>query len=467
MPVINNTTKPKPFVEPVVDRVKETQPHVVPKQYRTNIIDTRWQPTSDIITHIEGSPWTVNYFSQVLGGDNEPTPPQLDTSGVNQQYINIRDLVLSVDQDITQSQNPETNEMILVGGANTYPFFVPNVNDVFFADIGNGREGIFLVTDSDRKTIFNETTHHIEYSLITDMDSALLKNNILGKVVKTYIYDKKFLQLGKNPLLLDEEYATIEDINHQQKLLLGLWLGEFFNDDLRACTIPIMEHYIYDPFINKMIQNLTDSNQHRLLRRMLDFNLDDGYAMRSTTLWDVLLEMDQSLLYSAVKRMWAIPVKVFTRYPTMRGIYHSKFNSVIYPDGKIPFNNSSAGMGTSPYEIDDPYLVDEIRSYILNGLGEYEEHPTGIVTEDLTQEPVNIHPVRRDGYYVLSQAFYDDYPIGMSHLELLVHRAINQEAFSTSKLLELCRDINTWEPLDRFYYIPVLIALLKVSILRL
>ncbi len=469
MPIAKtDKTDEDPYVTAPVDRVKETQPFAVPRNQRTNIIDTRWQPQQDIITHIEGSPWTVYYFSQVVGLDDELTPPTTDQSGANQQYIQIKNLEIRVDSDVSPSQDPQTNEMLLVGGAFTFPFFYPNINDVFFADIGNGKEGAFLVTDVDRKTIFNETTHHIEYTLLTNTDYTALKANVISKVVKTYHFDKYFLQRGKNPLLVDSEFATIEDMDRLQKLLLVQYLNEFYSEDVRTLTIPISGALVYDPLLIRVIQSLTDSNQHPLLRRIYTFNTDDGYALNQPCIWDLLLDMDKGLFFSIFQKTWAIPTASFTRYPLMRGIYHSKFNAVIYPYGKAPFCSSPNSLaGREPFIIDDPLLQDEIRSYFLNGLGEYEPHPTGISLADLNSVPPNIHHVRKDDYYVLSKAFYEEWQVGQSHLELLLHRAINHEAFDTSLLITLCNDTRHWEPLDRFYYTPILLALLKISLQRL
>jgi len=457
------------YVTKPVDRVAETQPFVKPRNQRTNIIDTRWQPQQDILTHIEGSPWTIYYFSQVVGLDDELQPPQLDQNGVNQQYIQIKNLEIRVDTDLSPSQNPDNNEMIVIGGAYTFPFFYPNVNDVFFADIGNGKEGLFLVTDVERKTIFNETTHHIEYTLMSDTDYTALRANLLSKVVKTYHFDKYFLQRGKNPLLVAEEYATITDMQRLQGVLLTQYLGEFYKEDYRCIAIPVQQQLIYDPLVIRALQNLTEINQHPLLRRIITMNIDDGYALQSPCLWDLILNMDKGLFFSIFQKTWAIPSKIFTRFPLMRGVYHSKFDAVIYPHGQVPFNSSGTSLaGTSPFPIDDPLLQDEINNFVLNGLGEVEDQPPETADEeDVAIIPPNIHHVRKDDYYVFTKAFYEESALGQSQLELLVHRAINHEAFSTETLITLCNDTRHWEALDRFYYTPILIALLKISLQRI
>src|SRR5690606_14300130 len=125
----------------------------------------------------------------------------------------------------------------------------------------------------------------------------------------------------------------------------------------------------------------------------------------------------------------------------------------LYPHGKVPYvyGNCATG-GVSPYPLLPIDIGDEIRYGILDGLGDFIPHPTGIMTEDRLATPPLIHPVNKDDHYVLSKAFYAGWIVGQSQLELLVHRAINRESFDSGILLDICKDIRHWTPLDRFYY---------------
>src|SRR5690606_12909922 len=305
------------------------------------------------------------------------------------------------------------------GGANTFPFFIPNVNDVFFADIGNGMEGAFLITNVERKTILSETTHHIEYMLMGNTDYSQLKDNILKKVVKTYHFDKMFLQRGKNPLLVAEDYGTLSELKRQFALLLDVYLHEFYNHELRTIVLPTSANYVYDHLLVEFIRNITDVNQHRILRNLSSFNVDDGYALNDSTVWDLLLRMDAGRFYTLSKRMWAVSSRAFEHYPLLRGIYHSRIHLVLYPHGKVPYvyGNCATG-GVSPYPLLPIDIGDEIRYGILDGLGDFIPHPTGIMTEDRLATPPLIHPVNKDDHYVLSKAFYEDWIVGQSQLEL-------------------------------------------------
>lgn len=72
--------------------------------------------------------------------------------------------------------------------------------------------------------------------------------------------------------------------------------------------------------------------------------------------------------------------------------------------------------------------------------------------------------VTDDDFYVFSEAFYRQGEPLTSNLERLVLQGMKQEALDKALLLRLCNNAMKWENLERFYYIPVLIALLKVAI---
>ena len=58
------STKPidKPTVEPV---------SVYSDDYQSTVVDTTETPIASIITYVEGSPWTVDWYSQVVAKDEE------------------------------------------------------------------------------------------------------------------------------------------------------------------------------------------------------------------------------------------------------------------------------------------------------------------------------------------------------------------------------------------------------------
>lgn len=73
----------------------------------------------------------------------------------------------------------------------------------------------------------------------------------------------------------------------------------------------------------------------------------------------------------------------------------------------------------------------------------------------------------KDGYYVLSQGFYENSKVNgaQSKLDICVRQYLNDEAIDLKVLREFFEAIPSWNPLDRFYLIPVVLILVK-SVIR-
>ena len=56
------------------------------KDYKHNIVRTEEIELGAIISHIEGSSWTVDYYSQMQAINGEPMPYDINQSRLNQQY---------------------------------------------------------------------------------------------------------------------------------------------------------------------------------------------------------------------------------------------------------------------------------------------------------------------------------------------------------------------------------------------
>ena len=78
----------------------------------------------------------------------------------------------------------------------------------------------------------------------------------------------------------------------------------------------------------------------------------------------------------------------------------------------------------------------------------------------------DILPVTVDEYYVLSEKFYrhsDQVALG-SKLEVLTKQALRQEPIDRVTLLNVAQHAMKWPNLERFYYMPILFALMKVAL---
>jgi hypothetical protein len=162
MPLVNDPQDP-PEPLPPPGQINAT---ITAPEYRHSLIDAKITPLSSLLVHIEGSSWTTDYYSQILGVDEELSPFQPNQPSVYQQYLLVKKYELKLQGSLSISQDPETTAMTVTGNATLYPYLKPNYGDMFIADIGDGRAGMFVVNQPPtKKTILKETCWEISFEL--------------------------------------------------------------------------------------------------------------------------------------------------------------------------------------------------------------------------------------------------------------------------------------------------------------
>lgn len=447
MPLIES----KPGTHPVQ---KPTPIRITDPEYRGVTVDTRYIPTSALLTAIEGSSWKVNYYSQVIDSDNDLNGQLVNREAILQQYKLVIGFELKVTTPLTQIQNSETKEFQVNGAANVYPFLVPNVGDMFLADVGDGREGIFRVTSSERRSFFKDTSHYIEYELI-DYSTETRRQDLQSKTIKTLYYLRDFLYYGQNPLVEEEDYHLIQELGERYITITKTYFNRFFSNEFQSMMLPGQILPMYDHYLVKAIKANFNTDEAVEVQYIRAMNVADDDAFKAYTIWDAILLRDKDILLHIAEKAGVVSCKSFTREPLMESIYHSGFQYVVYPiDAEVsvdydvvrPKRIASTGMITDvPGR--DRRMSDLVNESLLDGL-------------PYTGAPL-INQITKDDYYVFSEAFYTRAERGQSKLELAVRDHINGQYVDRRLLKAFCDTYHAWGGLERFYFTPILLMLMK------
>lgn len=448
MPLVNPAPGAAPVEAPATVRV--TSP-----AYKGVTVDTRYIPTTNILAYMEGSSWSVNYYSQVLGADQATMGQNVNLDPAHQQYKLIKNLTLKVTSALSTSQEAEGGGMVVTGAAVVYPFLIPNVGDMFLADTGDGREGIFQITHTERKTIQKDTAHQVEYQLIAFSDAEPLRlNDLAAKVVQVFQYVSDFLNHGQNPLLYETDYLAVSELVEAYGAIVRRYLKSLISKEFKTLLVPGQQFTVYDPFVVKAVMAMLTTWDAPEVRDVRLLNIDGDYTMQATNIWDALSHRDAGLLKYCFRTTGLLSAKLFERNPMMESIYHSGVQYVVYPgDAEVNIDYAVLGNGQilSGFTLEDP-----------------ASPLAGVELPDPVSLPYGSAPlvnaVQVDNYYVFSQAFYENAASGQSQLEMAVRDYLGGKALSNQLLLALTRSYHTWSALQRFYLIPVLLILIKASV---
>lgn len=460
MPLVTNDdyspsgiTSPSPV--PIVPAPIETV-RVSTDDFHTPTVDAKWVPRSSLLTHIGGSSWVVNYYSQVLDTDSNLSGQQYTKNPVYQSYKEIINLEIKVQTPLNTDQDDANKEMNVTGDGTLYPSLIPNEGDMFVADIGEGRKAVFRVTSTKKNSIFKEACYDISYVL--DTDNADKQLDLAQKAVITYYFHKDFLINGSNPLVIKTDMDTLVNLKKVYDIMLYQYFKRFYSNEFKTMVVPSQLKPTYDVYLTKYILDMFSTNEAHELAYMRLLNLDEDRVSRCDSLWDALKYKDISLLNTAFKRVGLVSALSFNRTPTFNGIRYSGVGAVVYPK--------------DPYLTVDHTYVNNVKTVEADGL---QPSADGEAASNLLVRAINLrqldaelgdnlYPVTVDDYYVLSSNFYNN-TTSQSTLEVAVTAYVNSNQVDVDQLYNTAKTFHTWGSLEQFYYVPIVMTLIR-SVLK-
>ena len=407
--------------------------------YQTSVVDTNENPISSLIVFVEGTPWATDaYYSQLVGNNDELKPLDLNLSATHQQYTKVSGLVMKVTAGLSGPQDQTTKQFSLVGASTMFPFVVPNVGDMFTADCGNGRLGLFTVTLAETKTILKETCYSVEYGMVAILDAAYA-NDLARKTVKTVFYNGDRTSTQQNPLLEESEVLTLKTAKQIEKQLLAEYISEFFNLEVMNFAVPEQGTLVYDHFITTLITSLYSTDCHPVFRKMKGINIDGTFLSEKITLVNALLTFEQGYLPQSFRKIKLAETTIFDHRACMEGIRYSGYDYIAFPD------------------TDD-----------LKYVGKVFKVPELLDSMARVSIPANqphFTPVVDGGHYLLSEEFHQGTHNGTT-LEITLRKVFDNEPIEYQNVKLIINEIKQGGQIDRYYYLPIVLILLKYIIAK-
>lgn len=422
-------------------------------EFMGTVVDSKSVPLSSLLTYIEGGSWPVTYYSQVLGADNATSGQDPGQSALYQQYTRIHNFELKVTTSLNSSQNSSgSGSMVITGSAVIYPFLVPNKGDMFVANTADGKEGVFVITNSTRQTMFRESVFSVDYQLyyLTEKDQNR-RADLDKKTIKSTFFHKDLLQGGKDPMVIDEDHKALIDLKSLQDQLVRTMYDNFYSKEYQTILVPGQLMPVYDPFVVTIMTRLVNTHQHEsaLYTRLL--NCQDDNALYQNSVYEAIARRDPSMLSTCFRKYCLMSAGMFSQSPMAEGIRYSGIQYVVYP------KDAQKGIDHDLNKLDKPTVG-------LTGLKIPTEGRSGNLDDIVpTEEPGNgggkINPIGLEDY-VFTESFYRNQSNGLCKLEILTLDHIHGRSVDPKKIVELMQDYQNWGRLEQFYYTPILYSLI-------
>lgn len=443
MPIVKTPTAP------VVEK-----PNLVisDKPYVSQVVDTRKERYDTLSNFIAGSKWAVDYYSQLHRGDSANASYQSDLPLAYGQYRKIRNFEFVVTEPLTNQQSDDDSRgWITTGASLVYGVLTPNEGDLFVADIGDGRNALFHISSVKRNSIYSESTCSIEYRVV-DFLSKTISDALESKVIDTYYFDREYFRNGVKALISESEIDIIKRLNIGYRKLVALYMRDFFSRKYYTLLVPDQIGITYDPFMTDFVNAILENSHHPDLINMVQLGVNHKSFSRQATVLDVILKKDYSLIYSVSNKCGLAPVGNFRANPRLHSIAYSGVEYVVSIKDAVWNAETSGKLPPEVFDFSQGQLRSDKLSDIL---------PDTDLTDNDQYIPL-VHPVTKDDYYIFSKSFYEDSD-GQSVLENLLVSRLKGEVIDLNKLAMLADAASGFDNLQRYYYIPIILTLIKLA----
>ena len=446
MPIL----KYKPTTEPIQS---QNLPKIEPDNYKSIVYDDDNIPLHSLLSYVEGGSWIIkSYYSQIVSEHNDLREIDPGQSSIYQQYQCIKNLELRLTNALSSSYDTQNAISSASGTATIYPFLVPNVSDYFISNTFDNKDALFKITNVERVVYNRDSLYSIEFIMVgyTDQQTTLI-NNLISKTNREYYFYKDRLTNGLYPFVTTNESKLIKDSHLIRKDLIKYYFKTFFNRRYYTFCLPGQIKTIYDNYILNFLLKIiesTEAEEYNLIRELPE---DYNFHLKEKTVLDILLERNELELGFINRHMTIINTKKMISPATTHGFYYNPIDYFVYP--KNPDNSSI--IENKPDILEGPDLDIQKTNNSLNTQLDYSE--LSFIKNNITYAIVS--EIDFNSSYIFSDNFYN-LNGDLSAIEILCKDYILKQSLSVDIINHILKNIKTFNKMEQFYYIPIMILLL-------
>lgn len=420
---------------------KNTQINDVPESTTPWVDSVQGYKGNDTNYDVEGMPWVGNYYQMLRQADDVSDTIDALVDASYQQYTKINNYRAKLINDLAYAVTEDTKESSLEGELVIIDAIIPNRGDVWVANRGTNRVGIFVVTNVTRLSGFSNAAYSVAIKMVEESDyssKGRLYSSLESKVVTNYYYDSKYLYLGTKPLLATEELMLRRQRKGDALRLADTYLHEFKNIAACTLTLSVDSQIIYDPYLVDFVTSVFPNDVSSLRSYS-----DDKLAVE--TFWSNLRRRNNRISALISKDMHLVRVTKNHDLQFIYGIHHTDVTYLVRPK-------------------DDP---SDDKAYL--GYGQYEDVPTlelrNLFSTQLPTSTGTIHPVPPIG----SQSTYvvgEDWYAGSTEntiIESMMGDWLNSRPITQDKFDAVLLASKNFNDVEKFYFTPIIVFLLLNS----
>lgn len=426
-----NPVLPKPQKD-----VEEILPSIQSKDYCSCLVTSGEVQLGHLLQYIRGTDYIVTYYAQVLGRDDAPTPYDINQTPEYQQYYRIKNFVIRLQGSMDSSFTSDTNQLSLSGRGIMLPGIIPNTGDIFVGDIGNGRLGLFTITEVTPMTYRDGAVYEISFKMI-DYYSREIEEDLDEKTVAEYIFDRVALGNGEAPIVTEEEYNLQIEIVELYKQLVRRYLNDFYSNEYSTLLVGGQGcNTTYDYYAVKAFLSVVNTKDDIRIRKIELFNVGDQALNTEPSFWTMVIEKNPEYIDQVFQKYRVVTTQEFHGHPTTRSIRWTGVKSAVMPYKR---NKNVDDCFRGELYTNQPLAMEVYPNPQMSSLGD-------------------------DRWYVLGEDFYTENINDVTPVvEQYVTRLLRGEKITYAELLSFHKRVNKLPDVHRYYLQLLLIIMIKLE----
>lgn len=416
---------------------------------------------NSLLKYVEGYPWTVNYYGQILNTNNTLEHFDPSTPNLTQPYYKITKLILQVDSPLSSSYDQTTGMTSITGSAISPYKITPNVGDVFIAQVDSGEDAIFHITSVTRKTHRKDTLYDISYTLYsyTSVNPDFVVT-LEQRVNDTYYFNSDSNFFNRDVLIKPSVKEAIDRLSYFLHESKEYYFSTFVQRRTGSLLIPGLEYAVYDPLLVNFISKTVDYDY--LINTPFYNHAYSNEQIDQPSIYDAILSRSLSILNNANKTYNFLPTSLIRNMSRLGTVFHSRVDYILHPTQ--PNINTSL---TIPTIFDSSeYLTNMKTSRNYSNSSPIVVKTTN---NDEIFDKVLLHELFNENYYIVSKNFYtylndNTTYSNISYIELLIAKFLKKESIAKEDLVVAIETYLQWSLLHQVLLLPVLWVIITHSI---
>lgn len=416
---------------------------------------------TSLLKYVEGYPWTVNYYGQLVNDANTLEHVDPGTPSLLQPYYQVSKMVMHVSSPLTANYD-EATAVTTVTGSALFPLGIhPNRGDIFIATVDSGEDAIFVINSVIRKTHRKESLYDVNYSLYgyTSANASLV-TTIEDKVQERYFFNKDANYFNRDYLITSEVKEARDRLQVYLRDSQSYYFSVFAQKDSGGLYIPGTADSFYDPHLTEFISK-TVSFDILSQSAFYKFMYRDKYISQPS-FFEMLLNRNISM-NSHIHRQQGFVNSASTHNSTRFGsVFHAGVDYILYPKNPDTTKDIDKFIYRDPIDAyTSGYVTD--KNYHISSLTVQTKSNNNLYTKSL------LHELFVDDYYVVSSNFYNyienkNLYEQISFAELLIYKFLKSEAIALEDLVLLIQSYREWSLLHQYYLLPVAWLIIRNSL---